>query len=105
MLKFRSAMFFGESVKKEHRKLLRRLHRGKLVSKGITLVAYAANERDLFDLIPAWELWFPYRKQQDLYVLGLAGSKEEAIDLAVEMVMEVYGKTDGLDVRAYFGWK
>lgn len=105
MLKFRSAMFFGESVKKEHRKLLRRLHRGKAVSKEITLITYAANGRDLFDLIPAWVLRFPYLKQQDLYVLGLAGSREEAIELAIEMTMEVYGKTNGFDVRAYFGWQ
>ena len=103
MLKFRSAMFFGESVKKEHRKLLRRLDRGKSVSKEITLITYAVNGRDLFDLIQAWELRLPFRKQQDLYVLGMAGSKEEAIDLAVEMVMEVYGKTGGFDVRSHFG--
>lgn len=103
MLKFRSAMFFGESVKSEHRRLLRRLHRGRPVKKGITLITYAANGQDLFDLIPAWELRFPYRKQQDLYVLGMAGSKEEAVGLVKEMIMEVYGKTGGFDVRKYFG--
>lgn len=103
MLKFRSAMFFGESVKKEHRRLLRRLHWGRPVKKGITLITYAANGQDLFDLLPAKELKIPYRKEQELYVLGMAGSKEEAIGLVQDMVMEVYRETGGFDVRAYFG--
>lgn len=103
MLKFRSIMFFGESVKSEHRRLLRRLSQGKPVKKEITLITYAANGQDLFDLLPAKELKISYRKQQELYVLGMAGSKEEAIGLVQDMVMEVYKETGGFDVRSYFG--
>ncbi len=44
------------------------------------------------------------RQEQNLYVLGLAGNRREAFFLVQEMVMEVYEKTGGFDVRGYFGF-
>lgn len=105
MLKFRKSLYFGESVKTEHRRLLRRLSQGKRVSKDVMLIAYAFNGTDLFDLIPAKELRFPYRKGQELFVLGLAGDKDEAVGLVSEMVTEVYEATGAFDVRSYFGYE
>lgn len=103
MLSFRKDPFVGESVKEKYHKIRARIQDGKRVKKGITLIVYAINGKDLFDLLPAKEMKFPLRKKQDIYVLGIAGSREEAIELVQEMVMEVYGKTGGFDVREYFG--
>lgn len=103
MLRFRKDLLVGESVKEKYRKLLQRIEKGKLVKKDITLITYAINGEDLFDLIPAYEMKFSVRKKQDFYVLGLAGSREEAVELAQRLVMEVYGSTGGFDVREYFG--
>ena len=103
MLSFRKNPFVGESVKEKYQKLVARIREGKRVKKGITLIAYAINGKDLFDLLPANEMKSSLRKKQDIYVLGMAGSREEAIELVQEMVMEVYGQTGGFDVRGYFG--
>lgn len=105
MLRFRKSLYFGESVKSEHRRLLHRLSRGKRISRKAVLITYAFNGADLFDLLPAKELHFPYRKKQELFVLGLAGDKEEAVGLVGEMVTEVYEATGGFDVRSYFGYE
>ncbi len=43
------------------------------------------------------------RQEQQLYVLGLAGSRGEALELVQGLVMEVYDKTGEFDVRGYFG--
>lgn len=103
MLKFRKNLLVGESIKEKYQKLVPRLEKGKLVKKGITLITYAINGEDLFDLIPANEMKFPLRKKQEFYVLGIAGSREEAVELAQTLIMEVYSETGGFDVRAYFG--
>ncbi|MBQ9119403.1 MAG: hypothetical protein IJY09_05020 [Lachnospiraceae bacterium] len=92
-------------MKSEHRRLIRRLQQGKKIAKDTVLITYAYNGADLFDLIPAKELKFPYRKRQELFVLGLAGDKEEAAGLVGEMVTEVYEATGGFDVRGYFGYE
>lgn len=105
MLTFRNAMFFGKSYdkQKKRKKLLDRLKAGKMVGKGVTMITYAQNGTDLFDLIEVYELLIPARKKQDFYVLGLAASKDEAIELVQDMIMEVYRETGDFDVRKYFG--
>ncbi|MDE7325006.1 MAG: hypothetical protein K2N63_01805 [Lachnospiraceae bacterium] len=105
MLTFRENLFVGESLKGKGEKLIPRIKKGKRLGKGVTMITYAANGRDLFDLIPAKEMKYPVRQKQELYVLGLAGSREEALALVQEMVMEVYRQTGDFDVRGYFGWQ
>lgn len=102
MLKFHSSMFFGESIKREHRRLLRRMAHGKRVKKDLILLTLAVNRTDLMDLIPASELRLSVRKEQTLYVLGLAGSREEALELLQVIIWEVYNQTGDVDVRSYF---
>ncbi len=104
MLDFRKELFVGESVREDYQKLVPRIRKGKPVKKGITLIAYAVNGVDLFDLLSAKEMVFPLRRSQDIYVLGIAGSREEALAMVQDMVMEVYGQTGGFDVRKYFGF-
>lgn len=48
------------------------------------------------------ELLFPFYKRKDIYIVGLATSKEEAILLVVDMLMEIYNNTGDFLVREYF---
>ncbi len=105
MLNVRSDLFVGESLKEKYQKLLPRIEKGKKVKKGIMMITYAVNGNDLFDLIPAKEMKLSVRQEQNLYVLGLAGNHREAFSMVQEMVMEVYEKTGGFDVRGYFGFE
>lgn len=104
MLDFREELFVGGSLKEKYQKLVPQIIKGKRIKKGITLIAYAGNGVDLFDLIPAKEMKFSLRRKQDIYVLGIAGSRDEAVAMVQDMVMEVYGRTGGFDVREYFGF-
>ncbi len=103
MLTFRKDLIVGESLKGKERKIVPNIKRGKIKKKGVTLITYAANGKDFFDLIPAKEMKYPVRQEQQLYVLGLAGSRGEALELVQGLVMEVYNKTGEFDVRGYFG--
>ena len=64
MLTFRKDLIVGESLKGKERKIVPNIKRGKIKKKGVTLITYAANGKDLFDLIPAKEMKYPVRQEQ-----------------------------------------
>lgn len=65
-------------------------------------ITFASNPNNLFDIINANELLFPYYAQKEIYVLGLAASKEKATLLVKDMLEEVYRESGGFCVREYF---
>lgn len=105
MVRFRSELYWGKAFEEEKKrqKLIKKLQNQKWVKKDVTLIAYAVNGQDLFDLIPAYELKLPWRKEQELFVLGVGKDKEEALEVVERMVMEVYQATGEFAVREYFG--
>lgn len=101
MVSWSSSLYIGESVFSRHERLIRRIGKRK-ISFGAYCIAYATNRNNLFDIIPANELLFPVYKKADICILGLAGSRDEAMELAADMIMEVYSETGGFQVREYF---
>ncbi|MHB8130029.1 MAG: hypothetical protein ACYDEX_13630 [Mobilitalea sp.] len=69
---------------------------------GVYCIAFASHPSNLFDIMEANELLFPYYKKSEVRIVGLAKGKEEAIKLVQEMLMEVYNKTGDFKVRNYF---
>ena len=53
------------------------------------------------EVIPASLLRQPYYQKQDLFVLGIAGSKQEAYELVRQLIEEVYQETGGVALREY----
>ena len=66
-------------------------------------IAFSSNETNLFDILPANELLFPHYKNANVHILGLAGDKDEATGLVLDMIIEMYRKTGDFKVREYFG--
>lgn len=71
----------------------------------VYVITLATNEKNLLDIIPARELLQKHYPKQELYVVGLAGNYEEALELAGSIVSEVYRMTGGFDVRSYIWQK
>ncbi|MBB2183686.1 hypothetical protein H0486_12455 [Lachnospiraceae bacterium MD1] len=69
---------------------------------GVYCIAFASNPGNLFDIMDANELLFPHYSKYDIRIAGLAKGKEEALELVVDMLMEVYRETGDFDVRTYF---
>ena len=94
----------SERIKNEIGSIRRRLRHRKLTSAVTYCITFATNENNLFDIYNMGELLFDYYRKSDidLHIVGLADSREEACELAAELVGEVYGSTGGLDVRSYF---
>ncbi|MBO5198996.1 MAG: hypothetical protein J6B85_10820 [Lachnospiraceae bacterium] len=97
-------MYFGDNVKKKHRRIMHQIEHGRFVS-GIFCITFASNEANLFDILEAKELLFPYYKKRDVHIVGLAKGRDEACLLVRDMIDEIYQETGGFDVRKYFSNK
>lgn len=99
MLEWLANYYTGEGIKNP-RKIQSRINAGKLVP-GIYLLTLSTNPGNLLEIIPA-----PMLVQKSAYALcpviaGMARGKDEAIDLACEIILEVYQETGGFEVEEY----
>lgn len=60
------------------------------------------NRDDLLDICHSELLRIPQLYSKDQLVIGLAGSRSEAYELAGQIVVDVLNKTGSTDVHAYF---
>lgn len=101
MITWDKNMRCGEKVVHSRKKLIRRITRRKPVIN-IYCIAIASNARNLLDIYNANELMLPYYKKTRLHMVGLARGRDEALQLAADMITEIYLETDSFNVRDYF---
>lgn len=104
MVSWSENLYFGESIKKKHRRVMYAINHGKRTNH-VYCIAFASNEMNLFDILPANELCFSHYKNTKTHILGLAGDKDEATDVVVKMLIEIYRNTGEFNVREYFASK
>ncbi|MBP3568304.1 MAG: hypothetical protein J6K04_03970 [Lachnospiraceae bacterium] len=101
MIVWSDKLYIGEQAEKKAGKVQKKLEAGRLVN-GFFLITRPSNENNLFDILHTKELLFPYYKHKELLVYGLARGKEEAEQLVLAMLEDVYRETDGLCCKEYF---
>ncbi len=67
----------------------------------IYVIAIASNPENLLDIIPAQELMQKGYPKKDLYVIGLARGKDQAVALVTQIIDEVYVNTGGFQIMTY----
>jgi len=88
MLKWSERVRIGSRAEEGYSKARKKLDAGEKV-KGVWLVTKPSIPGNLFDIVQS-----DYLAQKQLYdalpeICGIAGSKEEAVELAAEMVKEI----------------
>ena len=101
MIVWSDKLYIGEQAERNVKKLQKKLEHYKPV-KDLFLITKPSNEKNLFDILPAKELFFPYYKKQKLVVYGLAKGRGEAEQLLITILEDVYQKMDGLYCKEYF---
>lgn len=101
MIVWSDKLYIGEQAEKNVKKIRKKLENGKLVP-GMYLITKPSNESNLFDILPATELVFPYYKRTTLVVYGLAKGKDEAETLVLSMLEDVCREMGGLYCKEYF---
>lgn len=90
MIKFDENLVVGQDVKKRKlEKIMRKLELGK-ASPGVWMITNPTNEANLFDIFDAKLLIFSYYKKRDVYVYGLAKSREQAEEILLGLIEKKY---------------
>ncbi len=91
----------GDITPRKKARLMKAIENGQLTFE-VYCIAFASNPENLFDIINANDLLFPYYRRKEMEVLGLAASRGTAKLLVKDMLEEVYKATGGFKVREYF---
>lgn len=100
MLKWREDYYVGEGIK-DAGKTKKRIDAGK-VALGVYLVTLSENPGNLLEIIPSYMLIQKSYYAKCPEIIGMAKGKDEATDLAVDIVKNIYGETGAFQVKEYF---
>ncbi len=101
MIIWSEKLYIGGQAEKNCQKVQKKLEKGR-TAPGFFLITMPSNENNLFDILPAEALLFPYYKRKKLLVCGLAKGKAEAESMVASMLEDVWRETDGLCCKEYF---
>lgn len=100
MIKWYDKLYMDNFTKKNQKKIVKLIEKGKL-SFGVYVIMLASNSNNLFDIMNANELLFNHYKKNEIYIVGMAFSRESAMELVQVMIEEVYHNTGDIDVKNY----
>lgn len=101
MIQWVTKLYIGDKLAKKKEKVIASINQ-KEATFDVYCIAFASQSSNLFDVLNANELLFPHYRRRDVSIVGIAKGREEAILLVKDMLLEVYNKTGGFDVRNYF---
>ena len=96
----REDYYVGEGIK-DAEKTKKRIDAGK-VALGVYLVTLSENPGNLLEIIPSYMLIQKSYYAKCPEIIGMAKGKDEATDLAVDIVKNIYGETGAFQVKEYF---
>lgn len=100
-IRYHSKLYLSEGItEKKLEKIKRRLEKKPLFS-GVFLIAVSANPSDQLDIFEARLLAQPYYGKNPPYVIGIAKSHEEAVDLVRQIVQECLGERGDCALKEY----
>lgn len=87
-LTYRPDLYLGDSINEDKLdKIIKKLERKPLFS-GVFLITVSRNASDQLDIFEAKQLVQSYYKKNPPYVVGIAGSHDEAVELVERLVQE-----------------
>lgn len=95
-------LYMDESVQKNPEKCKKRVAKRKPWKKSYVAIALAQNPANLFELIETRQLFFRRYQYLDMYVIGLATNKKEAVTLLQKIVKDIWYKNPEFQPREFF---
>lgn len=99
-MRYYKHLYWSEGLTKKKEKIIQKMDAGKLLP-GIFLVTLAPGEQNQLEIHRYVLLLQPVLRREDIFVVGISGDYDEALELVEEITQEVYNKTKGADIRSY----
>lgn len=87
-MEFAEKLYIGPSIRHRRERILNRIEQDRMIVS-LYCITRAMNQTDLYDIYSYHELRQKYYKEHSVKILGLAGSKEEAIGIAAYMIQKL----------------
>ena len=94
-------LYVGKTAKKKKDRLIRRLESGR-TAKDAWLITLPQGPANQLEILSALNLRFWYKNRECPMIIGIAGSKEEAIELLLEITEDVLRRTQNAGLRDFF---
>lgn len=101
MIHWSPKLYVGDKMKRKLDKTIKSIDNRK-VTYGVFCITFSSNRDNLFDILNANELRFPYYHKTDVYIIGLTKGREEALHMVQDLLIEVYQNTGEFKVREYY---
>lgn len=101
MIHWSPKLYVGDKLKSKVDKTIKSIDNRK-ITYGVFCITFASNVDNLFDILNANELRFPYYQKSDIHIVGLTKGRDEALEMVQNLLMEVYQNTGEFKVREYF---
>ena len=99
-MRFYKPLYMGENAQKKRFSLIQGIRRGKL-RPGAYVIIPAVNGNNILEIYPSAELLLPYYRKQDFLILGIGLGYFEALEVARQIVDDMYKKTGGFDLAEF----
>lgn len=99
-MKWYPQLYAGPEAEKKRNKIIRKL-KCNMGQVNVYLITFAANETDLFDILPAYLLKQKAVRRRLPMIVGIAVGYGEAVDLVIKIVEETLRETGSADVKQY----
>ena len=100
-MKFFQDMYVSEAVASHTDELIAKIKQNSVV-KGLYLIVLAENSENLLEIIASREIVKPMYSKRELWIVGLAGGRKDALQLVEHMIGQMYEQTGTFDIRTYF---
>ena len=98
-MKWYTGLFIGEKAYKKIDKIRAKIEEGRRC-RNAYLITLPANSENMLDIIPVnLGIMITWR---EIYVIGIAATKQEAVLLTGEIIKKVYEETNDVKVKEYF---
>lgn len=99
-MKYYRHLYWSEDLEKKKDKILKKLENGKL-QLGTFLVVLPKSNKNQLEIIDCKLLFQPSYPSEELFVVAILSSYDEALIYIEYLLKEVYEDTKGTDIRNY----
>ncbi len=97
MMKWYRNLYMGSMAKKHRRKIISNIKHGKK-QIGVYVITLPSNDENVLDLYPSYILLQKHFRKIELNVLGIAVSRDEALEVVQDILMECFDRTGNFKV-------
>lgn len=107
MIFWYNSLYMDDVVRKKEEKCRKTIEKRSIWrklpwKKSYYIIMLANNEKNLFEIMCTDQMFFKYYGNTDIYIVGVSGDYEGAVEIFRQIMTQGYGKDEGFDPRKVY---